>query len=475
MMAAVRQAAGAAPAYLVGGAVRDALLGRTLHDLDFAVGGDAAAAAYALGARLGAPVVTLDEDRRVFRLALPRGRRTIDISPLEGTLEHDLRRRDFTVDAMAVDVSHTPPQILDPLGGQADVQARLVRATGEGVFGNDPVRLLRAVRIAAELGFAIEQGTAQAIRTQAHRLGTVSPERVRDEFFRTLAVPGAGENLRLLDRLGLLMMIVPEMEAARGCGQPKEHQWDVLEHTMEVVAAVERVLRQKGPPPEGTPWDEAWAAYFDEETSGGRTRATLLKLAALLHDVSKPETKTVEANGRIRFFGHPDTGAQRTEAILKRLRCSNLETRLAAAMVREHLRPGLLAREPEGPTRRAVHRFLRDAGDAAADTLFLSFADYMGARGPLMVAEDWGLYAAGIRAMLDQWRGRQEQILTPKLANGDDLMQALGMPPGPALAPLLEAIDEAQAAGEISIKDEAVALARKLAARGAQPPKGHKA
>ena len=480
-MAAVRREAGETPVYLVGGAVRDALLGKAQHDLDFATGGDAAALAQALGKRLSAPVITLDEDRHVFRLALPKGRRTIDISPLEGTLEHDLRRRDFTIDAMAVDVSNilpgliqAPLRILDPLGGQADLRARLVRASGEGVFADDPVRLLRAVRIAAELGFAIEQGTTEAITAQAHLVNTVAPERVRDEFFRTLALPGAAANLRLLDRLGLLTMIVPELEEARDCAQPKEHNWDVLQHSIEVVATMERVLRQQGTPPPATPWDDAWAAYFDQETSGGRTRATLLKLAALLHDVSKPETKTVEAGGRIRFFGHPDAGAHRAEAILKRLRFSNLETRLAASVVREHLRPGLLIREPGGPTPRAMHRFLRDAGDAAADTLFLSFADYLGARGPLMEAEDWAGYAANVRAMLEQWRGRQEQKQKPRLADGHDLMQALGLPPGPALAPLLEAMDEAQAAGEILTKDEAVALARSLTAHSA-PPKGHKA
>ncbi len=455
--------------YLVGGSVRDAILGKPSDDLDLAVRAEVGPVARSLGRALRASVVVLDRDRQIYRLALRDRGRFIDLTPIEGDLAEHARSRDFTIDSLLLDLTgwsadDAAAQIIDFTGGLDDLRRGMVRVASDRAFVEDGARLLRAVRLAVELGFVIEPGTAALQRRDASSLDSVARERVRDELCRILMAPRPTEGLRLLDEARLLTAVIPELEAARGVDQPKEHYWNVLEHSLEAVAAVDRVLRRApGPDPvtEVLPWDDTMAGYFNEEVSGGRTRSLTLKLAALLHDIAKPQTKTIEEDGRIRFIGHPKQGAEAAEAIMERLRFSNRETRMVVTMVREHLRPGLITRD-DGPTGRALYRYFKDAGEVAIDTIFLSFADYLAARGPLLETPDWKRYSTGIHDMLIKWRERPTEVLPPKFVDGNDLMRELGLEPGPVLRVLLEAVQEAQATGEVATPEEAVALARRV-------------
>lgn len=469
-------------AYIVGGTVRDALAGRATADIDLAIASNGMGVlAQALGDELNATVVSLDPERQNFRIVPREGAVYADLTALRGgSIEADLALRDFTIDAFAfpLDGVALPTlsgkglggrSLLDPTGGLADLQTRTIRMTSPTVFQDDPVRLLRAVRLAAELGFTIEPQTAERARADAPLLASVSGERVRDEVCRILAAPGATQHLRLLDSLNLLTAVFPELEEARDVGQPKEHYWDVLNHSLETVGFMEQVLRQ-APSPEhvraGIPWNDATARYFAQEVSGGRTRLVLAKLACLLHDVAKPATKTIEPNGRMRFLGHPVKGADMTERIMEHLRFSNREVRMVTVMVNEHLRPGLISRGDVLPTRRAVFRYFRDAQDVEMDTLYLAFADYLAARGPMMEEEDWRRYCARICYILNDWHHRTSATPKVRLIDGHDIMKAFGLQPGPQLKVLLEAVTESQAAGEITTGRQALDLvARKLKKR----------
>ena len=462
-------------AFLTGGVVRDALLGRPIGDMDIAAEGDVRALAEALGQELHASVVVLDPARRIFRLVARDGGASVDLTPLRGDVAEDAGQRDFTVDALAVpldglDTVSGRSVVEDHVGGLEDLRRRQIRAISDGVFAADGARLLRAVRLAAELGFSIEPHTASLIQRDAHLLPGVSGERVRDELCRVLAVSGAAGHLRLLDQLGLLTRAIPELEEARDVGQPKEHYWDVLQHSFETVGALERILRLApgdGSELDQVPWDEEMARYFHEEISGGRTRAVLLKIGALLHDVAKPATKSIEPSGRMRFLGHPRVGAEMTERILGRLRFSNREVQMLATVVREHLRLGLISRGEEGPSSRAIYRYFRDAGEVAVDTLYLSLADFLAARGPLLEPGEWPDYAGRIRGIQESWRDRQSQVRPAKLIDGHDLIKELHLEPGPIIGDLLEAVSEAQAAGEVASCQEALALAKRLLQKGA--------
>ena len=468
----LRQAAaalGGQEAWLVGGAVRDLLLGRATKDIDLAVAGDALATARRVAERLGGTFVPLDEAHQVARVVLPQGEGWwLDFSALRGPLEEDLARRDCTINALALPLeaalrSDWEGQLQDPLGGRRDLRDRLLRAASDAAFGEDPARLLRVIRLAAQLDFAVEPGTRLLLKRDAALLGSVAPERLRDELCLILATPRAYWALRELDAVGILARLLPEMEPTRGVGQPSEHHWDVFDHLLRTVEAAQAILGQ-GPPPWVSPQALAplprppeLAGYFEGDW-GGVPRGTLLKLAALLHDVAKPETKAPDAKGRMRFLGHPALGAQRAEACLKRLRFSRAATELTCALVLHHLRPTQMSHQVI-PSDRAIYRYYRDLGEAAIPGLYLAGADWLATRGPSLEMEPWLAYLRRVDHVLGQYLHRPERVFPPSLVDGNDLMAALDLAPGPLIGRLLAAVREAQGAGEAATRSRALEVA----------------
>lgn len=451
--------------YLVGGFVRDRLLGRPTQDIDIAVTASAPAVARRLADALKGKFVLLDDENGVARIVLPIEGWHLDLATIAEGLDQDLARRDFTVDAMAVPLGGQ--QVLDPLGGRADLSRRLLRATGQGVFRADPLRLLRAVRLCAELGFQIEPETAQLIRSHAPLLSGVAGERMREELMRLFSVPHSCPALQTLDSLELLAVLFPELEAARGVTQPPEHHWDVFQHSMQCVAAAEFLLGEGEWPASGaSPDHPALAelrAHF-QETVAGFPRRALLKLACLLHDVAKPQSKGPDQRGRMRFLGHAHSGAQVAQDILRRLRFSQREVAMVATMVAQHLRPTQMTNQ-ERPTQRAVYRFLRDTGEVGYEVLFLSLADHLAARGPNLIPEAWAYHLAIADFILQEQHRQRAEVKPLRLLSGYDIMEQFGLQPGPRLGQLLEMVQEAHAAGEISTREAALSLVRKELAK----------
>jgi poly(A) polymerase len=436
--------------YLVGGYVRDGLMGRTSNDIDLAIGGEAVSLARKVADAFGGRFVLLDEINKVVRVVFPQKGWHLDFAALKGSIQQDLARRDFTIDAIAIDLEQIgsgwfQAQLIDPLNGLRDIEQGLITAVSENIFADDPLRLLRAVRLEAELGFTIEEATESLIKRYSHLITGVSGERIRDELCHILATQRAADSLRHLDKLGLLTEIIPELAQAKGVVQPKEHFWDVFEHSIETVAAVER-LPSLLPP--------GLSEYFTQQI--GEDRGVLLRLAALLHDVAKPMTKSIEENGKMRFLGHAQKGAQIAALIMGRLRFSSKEIRMVSKIIEYHLRPGQLANAEEPPTHRAIYRYFRDSGDVGIDTLFLSLADHLATRGPLIVLTEWHRHAQGVQYIISKWFEEQTIVRPPKLIDGHDLIDIFGLSPGPKIGQLLEAVREAQAAGEIRSRDEAL-------------------
>ena len=457
-------------AHLVGGAVRDGLLGRTTSDVDIVLDGDAHQAAVAIADSLDGGVVSLDTDRDIARVVVETGSPgvVIDLARMTGgSLDADLRRRDFTMDAIAADLTSAVAgqwDLIDPLNGIADVEAGVVRAVSDGVFKDDPVRLLRAARLAAETGFRIEAHTKFLIRRDAALLTQSAPERVREELFRTLAAPGTRRSVEMMDDLGLLSIVIPELEDAKGVDQPKEHYYDVFGHLAAAAGHADHILNWSFDSDfvgEMMPTFDGFASHFAEEAVDGHTRGTLLKLTALLHDIAKPQTKTIEPTGRIRFFGHSEKGEEVVGGILRRLRVGRRGVRMARRMVRYHLRPGQMAAKGELPTSRAIHRFYRDLGDVALDTLYLSMADFLAAIGPRLTPEKLAEHAMVIRHTIAV--GPQKQVVRDPaslLLTGHDIMNELQLEPGPLVGEVLGVVSKAEARGRVATKTEALELAR---------------
>ena len=459
----------------MGGFLRDALIGRPTKDLDITVRGDAIEVARRLADEMGGSYVVLDQPHQIARVVLQsEGEWWIDLASLQGDREQNLARRDFTIDAMSTPLPSLLEEgwlerILDPFDGRGDVSQGVIRAIGDGIFLEDAIRLLRAVRLRASLGFDIEGETLRLIQRDAQLLDKVSSERVRDEFLAILASKEAVEHVYLLDKLGLLCRILPELEEGRGVTQPKEHHWPVLEHNIESVRMAEGLLTRSLKPEwilAEVPWDDKLEGHFAETVSDGHTRGTLLKLTALLHDVAKPATKMVTPEGRTRFFGHQEQGAEIARKALDRLRLSRRGREMVATQVEHHLRPSQLSQKGEIPTQRAVYRFFRSLGDTAIDTLYLSMADYLAARGPEIEQEEWKIYTKVIRHALETGLHQEETVSSPRLVDGHEVMDALGLKPGPILGKVLNMVEEAQATGEIASRKEALALAREVASAG---------
>jgi len=460
--------------YLVGGFIRDALLKRDTADIDIALDADALEIAPRLAEALGGKFVRLDEANKVGRVVVAGkkapsgGRWQLDFSTFEGGIEHDLGRRDFTVDAMAVDLgalSQGDIPLIDPFNGRDDLKDRIIRAVSGTAFSSDAARLLRAVRLAAELDFTLDGQTEALVKRHAPLIAGVAGERVREELLRLLAVPDSGRVLPYLDELGLLTAIFPEMAKAKGVGQPKEHFWDVFEHSLKVVVAVDFLLHQGSWEYAGdeilaaVPWSDSLARHFARPVSGGSTRRSLLKLAALLHDVAKPQTKALTEDGRTRFLGHGKEGAAVAVDTLERLRFSGKEVKLVEVMIKHHLRPGQMSQEGL-PTHRAIYRYFRDCGEAGIDILFLSLADHLATRGPNLNLSGWQEHARLVDYVLAQ-HAEQEKLVTPaKLVTGHDLINIFNMKPGPRMGQLLESVREAQASGDLATREEALALVR---------------
>ena len=450
------------PAWLVGGPVRDLLLGRPLRDVDLALPADSVTAARALAERLGGAFVPVGEAHGMARVVLPGPPPVhIDLGDLRGpSLEADLAARDVTIDALAVDLGALlggAAPIQDPTGGLGDLAARRLRACGPSAFVDDPVRVLRLLRLAHQLEFAIDPGTEGLARASAPALSSAAAERVRDELTHVLRLARSAPAVRRADAWSALEAILPEIVAMRDAAQSPPHRFTVWEHSLRALEAADALAEDLGLL---APHDARVAASFEEAMGSGLTRREVWKLAVLLHDVAKPETRSVDPDGRARFTGHDRLGAERARAIAARLRWPNRAGEVLAQLVRQHLRPMHLGMLDE-VSRRARYRFHRDVGEEVLALVCLTIADAAGTdgRGPGLVYR--GPTRALLESLLEGERPAAEESAAPPLVRGEDVMAALALSPGPAVGEALRRAREAQALGLVATRDEALAwLAR---------------
>jgi putative nucleotidyltransferase with HDIG domain len=464
---AVREAARAlgdsGDAWVVGGAIRDALLGREVVDADLAVAGDEAEAARTLGAAAGGHAFELSAEFGTWRVVAQKAGWHVDVSRLRAeTIEGDLSRRDFTVNAMALPLSDPAAEPIDPVGGMADAESRLLRAASPASFEDDPLRVLRAARLAAALELELDPATVTLARESVAALAGVTGERQSAEL-RMLMISGDPlRGLRLLDELAATGAVLPEVEALRGVEQNPNHHLDVLGHTLEVL---ERWLEIEADLPAyvGDHADEV-AALLAEPLADELTRAQAMRLGALFHDVGKPATRD-EAHGYVTFIGHDSEGAAIVTRLCKRLRTSGALRDYVRGLTLHHLRLGFLSTQ-RPLTPRAVYEYLRATEPVAVDVSLLSVADRLAARGagPIASSEMVEAHLATARDIIGAALDWRRDGPPPPLVRGDELATVLGIEPGPEIGRLLGEIEAAQYAGEITTRDETIELARQLAA-----------
>lgn len=461
---AARTALAGTRAWVVGGAVRDRVLGRRTADVDVVVDGDSAEAARAVARAAGrVPCFALSEDFGAWRVVARDRSWQVDVEALRGgSLEADLALRDFTVNAIAEPIGGGAP--IDPLGGLADLDAHRLRMAGPAAFADDPLRVLRLARVAVELDLEPEAATLRGARAQSGSLKNVSAERVFVELRRIIAAPGARRGLQMIGELGAVAAVLPELEALRGVEQSRFHDRDVYDHTMEVLG---RTIALSAPAAGLTdelatvlsPHAAQIAELLAEPLADELTRGEALRWGALLHDAAKPLTREVHpADGRVTFLGHDNRGAELARDVLGRLRASERLRAHVAALVRHHLRLGFLVHEPQPLARRTVYGYLHACSPVEVDVTLLSIADRLATRGDRAQESIERHMRVAERMLGDSLRWRAEGPPRP-LLRGDELARELGVAPGPLLGELLEELAAAQYAGEVSTHEEALAHA----------------
>jgi poly(A) polymerase len=442
-----------AEAWIAGGAVRDAALGREVADLDLAVACDPERAARAVAREGDGHAFELSAEFATWR-AVARDRSwQVDATALRGeTIEADLAARDFTLGAVAVPLAGG--KVVDPYGGLDDLERRLLRVVAEDSFRADPLRLLRAARLAADLGLEVDPGTVALARSDARLAAEPAGERQLAELRQLIGGPDPLRGVALLDELGLTAVVLPELEALRGVEQGPNHHLDVhghtlavLEQTLEVESDLERFAGERA---------AETRDLLDEPLADEMSRGTALRFGALLHDIGKPATRG-ERDGYVTFIGHDSVGVGIVAGICRRLRTSSRLSRHLQGLTLHHLRLGFMVHEAPLPPRR-IHEYLRATEPVAADVTLLTVADRLSARGsgPFATEEAIEAHLSLARQMLAAALDWHRQGPPEPLLRGDELAAELGIAPGPELGDLLAEIEAAQYAGEVTDRQAAI-------------------
>ncbi|MDX6581310.1 MAG: poly(A) polymerase [Solirubrobacterales bacterium] len=451
--------AGAGDAWIVGGAVRDALADRPVVDLDLAVGADPAGAARRIASQAGGPAFELSAEFATWRALAGDRSWHADVSALRGeTIAADLGQRDFTVNAIAVELADPAADPIDPFGGRADLEAGVLRAVSDRSLADDPLRILRAARLGAELGFELDPQLVTLAEAIADRAGEPAGERQLAELRLLIAGRDPLRGLELLDRLGATAAVLPELDALRGVGQNPNHHLDVHGHTLEVLAnllEVERDLdRYAGESADGL--RELLAEPLADELS----RGDALRFGAVLHDSGKPATRVEHEGGFVSFIGHDREGAVVVREACARLKASRRLSRHLEALTLHHLHLGFMTSQ-RPLSRRRLYDYLKLTEPVAADVTVLTIADRLAARGtgPTASPEMIEAHLELAREVLPEalaWH--RDGPPRPPIA-GDELAEAVGIEPGPELGRLLGEIRAAVFAGEVETAGDAIRLA----------------
>jgi poly(A) polymerase len=444
--------------YLVGGSVRDLLIGKQdIRDIDLLMASGSEDTARAFADAISGSFFFLDEERKITRVVKHKGSDSIqfDFTNFEGPdLNADLGRRDFTVNAMALDLrdfiaKKSLKGLIDLFHGLEDVKKRLIRLTKPEVLDEDPLRLLRAVRFAATLGFSIEEGTIDQIRQRSRLITRPSPERLRDELFLILSERNAEKHLMLMDSLGLLSPLFPELEPLRSFAPGRYHVHDVLTHSIKTAGYVDDVLDdlQKRSPDHGP----SVLAHLEEPLEHLVPRKAALRFACLIHDNAKPETFS-NVDGHVRFHGHDNLGAEKAVSLCRRFRFSRDTEKAITRVIKQHMRLFNLS-TPDGPSKHAMYRYCRDLGDALPESLILAQADARATR-EIMPKEKYTDTTNPMAAVLDYYYTKFLKSEAKPLVTGQDLID-LGLKPGPKFRVILEEVKERQAEGTLKDRQEA--------------------
>ncbi len=434
-------------AYIVGGSIRDLVLGRSPTDYDITVLGNPEEFAKKIAANTSGHLVEIGKpEQMVIRVVSDDN--IFDISSANSqSIEDNLNKRDFTINAIAY--SLYSGKIIDCLDGMQDLADKKIRMVSKEIFRKDPIRLMRAFRMEASLNFEIEPQTVSAIKNDANLIQNSAGERIRTELFKILPTSKSHYCISGMADTGLLTAIFPELGKLQGCSQNRYHLYDIFEHTMKAYYHLETMLNNKFPP----------EIYQDIN----KNKAALLKYAILLHDIGKASAKTVDSRGNIHFYGHGQKGADMAKEINKRLKLSTRETCYVDFIIRNHIRALFLftAHKKKTLTRKSLTRFFIKCGDNTSDLLLHTIADIKG-KGNKENERNKAFIEFAKEILHDFFSGFKPIAKKSPFITGYDLIDKFGLTPSPTFKTILSYVKEARLSGKIKNRQEALKLVEKI-------------
>lgn len=437
--------------YLVGGSVRDALMGKSFVDRDIAIK-NAETFARKLSEQLSATFIELDPENKIYRLVLEDKINYLDISEIQGVkIEDDLSRRDFALNAIAINLANG--EIIDPYNGQADIKNKVIRHIKESNFTDDPLRILRAFRFASTTEFELAESTKACIEKYKHLLFTPAKERINYELMKLFGGKYTGKTLLLMDEFGILEDIFPYVKEMKKVPPNTHHHLDLFHHVVETVRNIEELYNNAS---------EAEKTHLDAVDFGGFPRINHLKLAGFLHDIGKFSTWTIEESGRHRFIKHDDVGAKMCVPFLREMKFSKKQIEYISTMIKAHIYPSNVIDAPD-LSDKVMMRYLRKMGTNVIDNIILAKADRLSARGEAITEEIVQKNLEGLDKLLDFYLEKRETMKPlPKLLDGIEIMQIKGIKQSPELGKIINALKEAQLNGDVNTKEEAIEFVKTI-------------
>lgn len=440
-----------AKAYLVGGYIRDFLLGIKTYDADYVlIGIDTIEFARNFAKKIKGHFVLLDTANEIARVVLPDKIHSVDFAKCVGnTIEKDLSRRDFSINAMAYDIKND--KIIDIFDGQKDIENKLVRIFDEQNIFDDPLRILRAYRFASKYNFEIIPESKEILNKNYKLMRTqnIAKERIQTEFLKLLEGKNSAKILLDMRNNEFLYEIFEELATQETIPKNSHHHLDLIHHSIETVHQLENFIAQE------PDWVQE---YIGENFITGISRLAFLKLAALLHDIGKPQTWEIEpSTGRHRFIRHDEIGAKMALRMLKNLKYSNSQAKYIEKLIRHHIYPSHLLRSDA--TEKAVTRMFRRLENETVDILLLAKADRLSARGCDISDEIVNQNINGLELLLEKYKLAQETLKPlEKILSGNEIMELLNIGEGKELGKIVKELHEAQLSGDIISKEDAIAF-----------------
>lgn len=467
--------------YLVGGIIRDMIMNESLQialfpankkqiiDMDFVVTGDALSFGRKVGDAISGSYFPLDEGRAVSRVVVKkpevRSQKSevyeeiiLDFSKMRGeNIEDDLKVRDFTINSIAMSlddlVNCEEINLIDPTGGVGDMDRKIIRTYDKRVLDDDPLRMLRAVRFESQLGFVMDNSLETFIKGNGYKLRNSSGERIREEFFNILSCNGTYRYIQRLKDIYLLKEIIPEIESMENLEQGRFHKYLLWDHSLNTLRNLEMLMENLY-----RIFPDRYLQIGDilsEELEHGINCRGILKLAALIHDIGKMQTRITDENGEVRFINHENISADNGERLAQRLKLGSRAGRIMGSIIKNHMRPLLLSRERK-VTNRAVLRFFTECRKAGVLICLLSMADIHATMGSGIFDDLSGDIEGLVKRMLEFYFEDFIKMIDSPLLSGDEIIESLGLKSGPEIGEILKNIEEWRAEGIISNKDEAI-------------------